>query len=89
MTCSIVSILMYIIFVLKVYRYCLFYGIIYVIDLMNVKNNIKIALCITQRAVTILLISVMGATLNYFYGLIFNFINYTVSIINAPTPVAR
>ena len=87
--CIVVSILMYLNLILKVYRYSLFYGIISVINLMFVKNNIKIAPCITQRAVPILLISVMGATLDYFYGLIFNFINYTVSIINAPAPVAR
>ena len=56
---------------------------------MNVRNNIKIAPCITQRAVPILLIPVMGATLDYFYGVILNLIDYTVSIINAPAPVTR
>ena len=87
--CNLVSILMYIFFVLKVYRYSLFYGIIDVTNLMFVKNNIKIAPCITQRAVPILLIPVMGATLDYFYGVILNLIDYTVSIINAPAPVTR
>ena len=65
------------------------HGIIEVTNLTNVRNNIKIAPCITQRAVPILLIPVMRATLDYFYGVILNLIDYTVSIINAPAPVTR